>query len=131
MSPHRGRLRLCGACSCCSCSLHLRSVLSTHDLQVVELSARAEDLLLELRFRTDQLRDLALNLADFLDHHLLEELLAQHGDRHDRTGALATLVGGDLVRSVSVLVAHAIIIAIQAADATPSGDESGNIFDIS
>lgn len=32
---------------------------------------------------------------------------------------------------VCVVVAHAIIIASQAAYATPSGDESGNISDIS
>jgi hypothetical protein len=87
----------------------------------VELRLRRVQLILELHLALQELPDLALNLASLLDHHLLEELLTKHGDRHDRSRTTATLVGGVLVRSVCVLVAHAIIIANQAAYATPSG----------
>lgn len=72
------------------------------------------ELVLQLHLALDELPDLALNLADLLDHHLAQHLLAQLRHRHDRArtlGALAALVGGGLVRSVVALVAHAIIIS--------------------
>jgi hypothetical protein len=111
--------------------LHLRSIFITHDSVVFKLRLRDRQLILEFRLQDEKLSDSTLNLASFLDHHFLEKLLAKHTDRHDRTRPLATLVRGDLVRSVVALIAHAIIISSQAAYATPSGDESGNISDIS
>ncbi len=89
------------------------------------------ELVLQLHLALDELPDLALNLADFLHHHLAQHLLAQLGDRQDRARTLATLVGGDLVRSVVALVAHAIIISSWSMPSTPSTDETGNILDIS
>jgi len=71
-----------------------------------------------------ELPDLALDLLDLLHHHLTQELRAQLRDRLDRTGATTALVGGDLVRSVVALVAHAIIIASVATVATPSDAKS-------
>jgi len=86
--------------------LRLRIVLSADLAQTVELDARRVELREESALALEELRQLALNLARFLQHQLLQHLLAQHGDRHDRTGATTTLVGGDLVRSVVALVAH-------------------------
>ena len=84
----------------------LRFVLRTNLPQTVELDASRVQLHHERTLATEELRQLALNLASLLHHHLLEELLAKHRDRHDRTGATATLVGGGLVRTVVALVAH-------------------------
>ena len=86
--------------------LHLRSILVTHDSVVFKLRLRDRQLILELRLQDEKLSDSTLNLASFLDHHFLEKLLAKRSDRHDRSRAFATLVGGDLVRSVVALVAH-------------------------
>ena len=110
---------------------HLRVVLRAHDLQRVEQLLRRVQLILELHLALDELPDLVLNLADFLDHHLTQQLLTQLRDRQHRAGALAALVGGGLVRSVVALVAHAIIIASWSMPSTPSTDETGNICCIS
>ena len=87
----------------------LRVELREADPQIVKRSLRIVQTILELHLALDHLADLAVDLAQLLDHHLLEELLAQHGDRHDRTRALAGL-GGGLVCTVVALVAHAISI---------------------
>ena len=71
-----------------------------------------------------ELPDLALDLLDLLHHHLTQELRPQLRDRLDRTGATTALVGGDLVRSVVALVAHAIIIASVVAVTSPLGAKS-------
>ena len=76
------------------------------------------DLILQILLQTNQLADLTVDLVHFLDHHFLHQLLAKHGNRHDRSRTLATLVGGDLVRFVVALVAHAIIIQRQAIAST-------------
>jgi hypothetical protein len=89
------------------CSLRtLRSVLRSDSAQTVELALRRVELILQLHLTLDELADLAVDLARLLDHQLAQQTLAQLTDRDDGTGALATLVRGDLVRSVSVLVAH-------------------------
>ena len=108
-------------------AVDLRGVLHTHLAQTVELDASRFQLREESTLALEELRHLALNLARFLQHQLLQHLLTQHGDRHDRTGATTTLVGGDLVRSVVALVAHAIIIASVATVATPSDAKSQKI----
>jgi hypothetical protein len=86
--------------------LRLRIVLRANLADAVELDASRVELREERALALEELRHLALNLASLLDHHLLEELLTQHRDRHDRTGATATLVRGGLVRTVVALVAH-------------------------
>ena len=65
---------------------------------------------MELNLTLDQLPDLAVDLAQLLDHHLAQHLLTQLGDRHDRSrAATATLrVRGGLVRSVVVALAHGV-----------------------
>lgn len=87
-------------------ALHLRVVLRESDLEIVELHLRGAQLILQLHLALEELADLALNLARFLDHHLPQQLLTQLGDRHDRTRTLATLVGGGLVRTVVARVLH-------------------------
>ena len=78
---------------------------------------------MELTLATDQLQHLAINLLQLLHHHLLQELLTQHPDRDDGARATTTLVvGGDLVRSVVALVAHAISIATSRPEASPLGN---------
>jgi len=106
--------------------LHLRRVFHAHDAEIVHRDARTRQLRFEDLLAPKELRHLALDLAQLLDHQLLQHLLAQHGDRHDRTGALAGL-GCVLVRSVLVRVAHAIIISSQALPSSPLKAKSKNI----
>ena len=89
-------------------TLHLRSVLRAHDLEIVERSLRIVQLVLQLHLALDQLPDLAVDLAQLLDHHRLEELLTQLRHGLDRTGATRALarLGGGIVRSVDVALAH-------------------------
>lgn len=54
----------------------------------------------------------------------------QHDGGHEGSTDDDEAVGESVVDVVGVVL-HAIIIASQAAYATPSGDESGNISDIS
>ena len=86
-------------------------------------------LVLQLHLALEELADLALDLATLLDHHLAQHLVAQLGDRHDRTGATAATLGvrGGLVRSVVVALAHAIIIPSQATPSTTLAHKSKNI----
>ena len=86
--------------------LRLRFVLRTNLPQTVELESSRVELHHERTLATKELRQLALNLASFLYHQLLQHLLAKHRDRHDRTGATTTLVGGGLVRTVVALAVH-------------------------
>ena len=97
----------------------LRVELRERDAQIVKRSLRIVEAILERVLALDHLRDLALDLATLLDHQLTQHLLAQLGDRHDRTRTtrtLATLVGGGLVCTVVALVAHAIIIQRSRSD---------------
>jgi len=102
--------------------LDLRSVLLANRLEVGERLLRRKHLVTELTLATDQLQHLAIDLLQLLDHHLLQELLTQHPDRDDGARATTTLVGGDLVRSVVALVAHAISIATSRPEASPLGN---------
>jgi len=108
---------------------HLRSILRPHHLEVVEGSLGIVQLVLELHLALEELADLAVDLAQLLDHHLPQHLLTQLGDRHDRTGTTRTLAGvrGVLVRSVVVALAHAIIIPSQDAASTTLANKSKNI----
>ena len=96
----------------------LRVELREADPQIVKRSLRIVQTILERVLALDHLRDLALDLATLLDHHLAQQLLTQLGDRHDRTGTTRTLagVGGGLVCTVVALVAHAIIIQRSRSD---------------
>ena len=87
--------------------IHLRSVFDAHRLEVLELGFKVVDFVLHQLLATKQLAVLVLNLAQLLDEHFLQELLAKHLDRHDRSWALAGLGGGcGLGRSVAVRVLH-------------------------
>jgi hypothetical protein len=89
-------------------------------LQLLELALVGLELVRQLRIALEKLRLLALELASLLHHHLLQHLLTQLGDRQDRTGALAALVGGGLVHTVVVaLVAHTTSIASSGKKASP------------
>ena len=101
----------------------VRVLCTNHTVSVERLLSRV-DLVLQILLQTNQLADLTVDLVHFLDHHFLHQLLTKHGDRHDRSRTLATLVRGDLVRSVVALVAHAIIIQRQAIASTPSEAKS-------
>lgn len=71
--------------------IHLRSVFDAHRLEVLELGFKVVDIVLHQLLATKQLAVLVLNLAQLLDEHFLQELLAKHLDRHDRSWALAGL----------------------------------------
>ena len=104
----------------CPLGIHLRSVFDAHRLEVLELGFKVVDFVLHELLATKQLAVLVLNLAQLLDEHFLQELLAKHLDRHDRSWALAGLGGGcGLGRSVAVRILHALIIASQASLYTP------------
>ena len=96
----------------------LRVELREGDPQIVEQVASRVQLHHQRSLALEELADLALDLATFLDHHLAQHLLAKLGDRHDRARTTTTLagVGGGLVRSVVALVAHAIIIQRSRSD---------------
>lgn len=109
--------------------IHLRSVFGAHHLKVLELGFKVVDFVLHELLATKQLAVLVLNLAQLLDEHFLEQLLAKHLDRHDRSWALAGLGGGcGLGRSVAVRVLHALIIASRALLYTPWGHKSDYIL---
>lgn len=109
--------------------LDLRSVLRAHDLEIVECGLGIVQLVLELHLALDQLPDLAVDLAQLLDHHLAQHLLTKLGDRHDRARTTRTLAGvrGGLVCTVVVALAHAIIIPSQATPSTTLAHKSKNI----
>ena len=71
--------------------IHLRSVFGTHRREVVELAFHVVNLVLRHLQTTKQLAVLVVNLAQLLDEHFLQKLLAKHGDGHDRSWALAGL----------------------------------------
>lgn len=107
--------------------IHLRSVFGAHHLEVLELGFKVVNLVLHELLATKQLAVLILNLAQLLDEHFLQQLLAKHLDRHDRSWALAGL-GCGLGRSVAVRVLHALIIASRALLYTPWGHKSDYIL---
>ena len=111
--------------SCGSRIRNLLLVVRENRVHLLELLQTISSSLVRLATLRLELADLALDLLDLLDHHLAQQTRTELADRDDRTGALATLVGGDLVRTVgSVLVAHAIIIQRQAIASTPSEAKS-------
>ena len=99
----------------------LRVELRERDAQIVKRSLRIVEAILERVLALDHLRDLALDLATLLDHQLTQHLLAQLGDRHDRTRTTRTLagVGGGLGCTVVVALAHADIVSKSGSDVKP------------
>jgi hypothetical protein len=106
---------------------HLHAILVENALQLIELALVGLELARQLRIALEELRLLALELASLLDHQLLQHLLTQLRDRQNRTGALAALVGGGLVRSVVALVAHATSIRQNPLKCKPLERYSANI----
>jgi len=113
----------------CPLGVHFRSVFGAHRREVVELAFHVVNLVLRHLQTTKQLAVLVVNLAQLLDEHFLQKLLAKHGDGHDRSWALARLgwVCG-LGRYDAVLVLHALIIASRALLSTPWGHKSDYIL---
>ena len=110
-------------------ALDLRSVLRAHDLEIVKRSLGIVQLVLELHLALEELPDLAVDLAQLLDHHLAQHLLTQLGDRHDRSRTTRTLagLGGGIVCTVVVALAHAIIIPMYRMPSTTLAYKSTNI----
>jgi len=75
----------------CPLGIHLRSVFDSHRLEIRDLGFHLVDFVLHQLLASNQLAALVLNLAQLLDEHFLQKLLAKHGDGHDRSWALAGL----------------------------------------
>ena len=119
------------SCGCVVGNLRpqLRVELREGDPQIVKLGLRGVQLVLELHLALEELADLALDLATFLNQHLAQHLLAKLCHRHDRARTTRTLagLGGGIVCTVVVALAHAIIIPMYRMPSTTLAHKSTNI----
>lgn len=116
----------CG-CGCCGCVCEGRlglgglvAVLGRENPEVVELGVGRVERGDKIHALALELRNLAVDLARLLDHHLGKQTLAELCDRHDGLRTLARLVGGAGGGTVvAALAVHASIIAAAVCEASP------------